>query len=226
MTDYHKKYLKYKKKYIDAKKLSLNNNLVGGAKRGSSGGTKRWSSGLPIEIIKNSDLLKEIEDEMIKDLNILFDKYDLEKYLYTKKIIVNPDVRVIPNSHNCVITITRRYILDKKDTLEHLLSIFIHEQFHCWEEKNKTKIETLMPILYDKFPDIRFESPYGSRTKESTYNHIIICFHEYNSLIDLLGPEKAKQIIGNTRMYKDIYQTILSNFDEIKELLKEHELLP
>ncbi len=224
MIDYHKKYLKYKKKYIDAKKLSLNNNLIGGAKKGSSDGAKKGSSGLPIEITKNSERLKYIEDVMIKDLNILFDKYDLEKYLYTKRIIVDPQVRNISHSHP-ILTISRGYVRFK-DSLEHLLSTFLHEQFHWYASANKKKIDTLMPKLYDKFPDIRLEHPYGSGPKYSTYNHIIICFHEYNALIDLLGQEKAKQIIETMPGYLDIYQTVLSNFDEIKELLKEHELLP
>lgn len=223
--DFKKLYNKYKNKYlklknIDSKKLSLNDNLIGGA--------RKESSGLPIEIIKNSERLEGIEYQMIKDLESLFEMYDLNKYLYSKKIIVDPNVNNIPHSYDCVITITRRYVINKENTLEHLLARFIHEQFHCWEEQseNQTKIKKLLPILYEKFPNIRLENPFGSITKESTYNHIIICFHEYKGLIDLLGSEKAKEILENPRFYRDIYGAVLNNFEQIEDLLKEHDLLP
>tara|TARA_B100001093_G_scaffold511451_1_gene579380 strand:+ start:1204 stop:1911 length:708 start_codon:yes stop_codon:yes gene_type:complete len=226
-TDYHSKYLKYKKKYNDLKKFSLNDNLIGGAIRESSSGARKESSGLPFEITKDSDRLKEIEELMIKDLKILFDRYDLEKYLYTKNIIVDGNINNFPDSYNFVVRITRRYVLDKKYTLEHLLAIFIHEQFHCWEDQieNKTKINKLLPILYDTFPDMNLLPPYGSRTKESTYIHIIICFHEYNALIDLLGLKKANEILKTKRIYKGIYQTVIDNFDNIKDLLEANDLL-
>ncbi len=213
--NYHSKYLKYKKKYFDAKKLYLSKNLMGGG--------KRKSSNLPIEIIKNSDILIENEKEMIKDFQILFDKYDLKKYLFTKRIIIQPYESTFSHSHP-TLTITRRYGT-KKDHLNVLLTTFIHEQFHWWAEKNKKKIDKLIPILYNKFPDIRLEHPYGSGNKYGTYNHILVCFHEYNALIDLLGPKKAKEIIENIPGYFDIYQTVLNNFDEIKGMLKDYNLL-
>ena len=221
--DFKKLYNKYKNKYlklknIDSKKPILNDNLIGGA--------KKESSGLPIEIIKNSEYSLEIEDLMIKDLKKLFEKYeDLKKYIYTNKILVDPNVNSISHSHP-ILTISRRYIT-KKYPEEILLATFIHEQFHWWSEQNWYKLEPFIEkILYERFPDIRTEHPHGSGNKISTYNHIIVCFYEYKVLKELIDPKIAKKIIENMPGYKDIYNTVLKDFEQIEDLLKEHDLLP
>ena len=254
-NNYYKKYIKYKKKYLQLK------NMIGGSKKDSKKSSKKASkksskksskldiikksdqvkyldefeqldiikesSGLPIEIIKSSEYLLEIEELMIKDLKKLFEKYeDLKKYIYTNKILVDPNVKNFSHSHP-ILTISRRYIT-KKYPEEILLATFIHEQFHWWSEQNYNK--KLKPfiekILYKRFPDIRTEYPHGSGNKFGTYNHIVVCFYEYKVLKELIDPKIAKEIIENMPGYYDIYKTVLKDFEQIEDLLKEHDLLP
>ena len=163
---------------------------------------------------------------MIKDLKKLFEKYeDLKKYIYTNKILVDPNVNNFAHSHP-ILTISRRYIT-KKYPEEILLATFIHEQFHWWSEQNWDKLKPFIEeILYKRFPDIRTEYPHGSGNKIGTYNHIIVCFYEYKVLKELIDPKIAKEIIENMPGYKDIYNTVLKDFEQIEDLLKEHDLLP
>ena len=230
-NNYYKKYIKYKKKYLQSK------NMIGGSNIDKFSEYPnefeqldiiKESADLPIEIIKNSEYeyLLEIEELMIKDLKKLFEKYeDLKKYIYTNKILVDPNVNSFAHSHP-ILTISRRYIT-KKYPEEILLATFIHEQFHWWSEQNRDKLKPFIEeILYKRFPDIRTEYPHGSGNKYGTYNHIVVCFYEYKILKELIDPKIAKEIIEGMPGYHDIYNTVLNDFEQIEDLLKEHDLLP
>ena len=226
---YYKKYIKYKKKYLQSKKMIAGSNIDRFSEYPDEFEQLdiiKESTDLPIEIIKNSEYLLEIEDLMIKDLKNLFEKYeDLKKYIYTNKILVDPNVKNFAHSHP-ILTISRRYIT-KKYPEEILLATFIHEQFHWWSEQNSDKLKPFIEeILYKRFPDIRKEYPHGSGDKFGTYNHIVVCFYEYKVLKELIDPKIAKEIIENMPGYYDIYKTVLKDFEQIEDLLKEHDLLP
>ena len=203
---YYLKYLKYKKKYLEKKQQ----------KGGSS-----FKDDLPVDVITAEDLKPRMKD----NLHIIFEKYEIEPYLFTKKIFIAPDYDTIPHSHP-VLTISARYLLNKEFPIEKLLIMFIHEQLHWFEEENKDKFEIVRAELKKLYPNVRLQPPFGSRFENSTYNHIIICFFEYKIVKKLINDdERTDKLYENPKFYIDIYETIFKYYDKIEKLLNDNDLI-
>ena len=145
-----------------------------------------------LNITLESEFVKQREKKIKRNLEFVLKKYDLSKYIFTHNIQITGFMR-IPHSHP-VLTLTPTYLLNKKYPLEQLLATFIHEQYHWFLNTQKNK-DKLISELMDKYPNLKTELPYGSGTKFSTYQDIIICFLEYRAMRKLLGSDKATDVI-------------------------------
>lgn len=148
-------------------------------------------------------------------------KYDLEPYLYTKKI--NIQSRVIPHSHPVLTLNTRNAEFPDK-----ILSTWLHEEFHWWAELNRENIDKAInefKVLYPKLP-----TEGGARNEYSTYLHLTVCYLEFKSMIHFLGEFKAKEIIKEIafkdQIYTWIYTQILQNTGDIDAIVRRNKLLP
>lgn len=143
-------------------------------------------------------------------------KYDLGKYIFTKKIIIQS--RVIPHSHP-VLTLNTRTI-NEPDVY---LAVFLHEQIHWFFDLDgraeKTKI--FIEKMKIKFPKVPSQKEGGASDDESTYLHLGVCFYELEQLSNLIGNEKAEQVFKTNKIYFWVRQQVLANKDFIRSTLNE-----
>lgn len=214
---YYDKYKKYKTKYLSLQNKQSNTQInIHSTKEGN------MTNKTTLNIEKNSEIVKKFEDKLSIDLNKILEKYDLSKYYFTKKIILK--AFGVPHSHP-KLTLTSRYLRNKDNPSDELLSNFIHEQLHWYLENNKDKEIKLIEILKKKYPNLKIELPFGARGEYSTYLHIIINFLEYNALNKFIGVKKAKDIVKKKPYYTDIYKLVVNSYNDILKLIKEYKLL-
>jgi len=151
----------------------------------------------------------------------LVSEYNLEPYLYTKKI--NIQSRVISHSHPVLTLNTRNAEFPQK-----ILSTWLHEELHWWAEMNRESVEKAifdLRILYPVLPQVG-----GARNDYSTYLHLVVCFLEYKAVSLYLGEIKAREILLEfvtvDKIYPWIYTQILNRTQEIENVVKSRKLLP
>lgn len=85
-----------------------------------------------IEITSKNNI--ESEKQTVDQLRRLLSTYDVSKWIFTKKIIIENGA--IPHSHP-VLTLNTKYLKDD----ELCLSAFVHEQLHWFVEQNPEKAQ-------------------------------------------------------------------------------------
>jgi len=153
-------------------------------------------------------------------LERLLKTYDLEKWIFTRKIEI--DEKAIPHSHP-VLTLSARHVKD--DDL--LLSTFVHEQIHWHFVINDKQTDEAFKDLKLMFPKVPDKGPEGARSEESTYLHLFVCYLEYRAGRDLMGELRAKQVMEfwSTDHYTWIYKTVLERPRDIGGILLKHKLM-
>jgi hypothetical protein len=156
-----------------------------------------------------------------KNMLGLVSEYNLEPYLYTKKI--NIESRVIPHSHPVLTLNTRNAEFPQK-----ILSTWLHEEFHWWTEMNGESTEEAIAdfrIMYPILPQVG-----GARNEYSTYLHLVVCFLEYKAVSLFLGKVKAREMLLEfatvDEVYPWIYNQILNRTQEIENVVKSRKLFP
>ncbi len=172
---------------------------------------------LNISLKNNSKKEKDIKNKLIN----LLKKYDASKFIYTKNIIIDEDAQ-IPHSRP-VLTLNTNEKYGNNELM--LLSVFLHEQFHWFEDINREKITSCIKDLVKKYPEVPVNLPEGAGTRFATYVHLIINYYEFWALGKLIGGNKAKEVIGNMKHYTWVYKTILKDKNELKEILNKNGLL-
>ena len=147
--------------------------------------------------------------------------YNLEPFLYTK--IINIQSKVIPHSHPILTLNTRNAEFPQK-----ILSTWLHEEFHWWEEMNKENAEKAIADFKLMYPVLPQSG--GAKDEYSTYLHLSVCFLEFKALSLYLGEVRAREILKETvevdKIYTWIYTQILEKTSEIEAVVKKNNLLP
>ncbi|HEY0667382.1 MAG TPA: hypothetical protein VGD22_04345 [Sphingobacteriaceae bacterium] len=169
--------------------------------------------------LKNNDSL---ELQTKEQLQKLISTYDLNKWMFTDKIIIESGFKAVPHSHP-VLTLNTRHLKDN----ELLLSTFIHEQLHWFIDTHPAK-EDALGQLRQLFANPEIKFPEGSGGEIDTYYHILICHLEYRGLKQLLGELKAYQIVSFWQQdhYRWIYKTVLENQRQLDDLVRKNKLFP
>jgi hypothetical protein len=156
-----------------------------------------------------------------KNMLGLASEYNLDPYLYTKKI--NIESRVIPHSHPILTLNTRNAEFPQK-----ILSSWLHEEFHWWADMNGENIEKAVADFRTMYPVL--PQVVGARNEYSTYLHLVVCFLEYKAVSLYLGEVKAREMLLEfatvDAIYPWIYTQILNRTIEIENVVKDHKLLP
>lgn len=175
----------------------------------------------PLEIsLKNKD---QREEQTKQQIQRLLSTYDLSKWIFTRKILIESGFGVIPHSHP-VLTLSTRHLKDD----ELLLATFVHEQIHWYLEQNPKETEAAIKELNIMFPKVPVGFPDGARDEESTYLHLLVCYLEYQAVRELLGELRAKQVIQfwTTDHYNWVYKTVLERDRDLGNLIRKQKLLP
>jgi len=151
-------------------------------------------------------------------LESIISKYKIDKYIYTKTVVLEDSM--IPHSHP-ILTINTADTTD-----ENLISTFLHEQMHWFILSKNEQTKKVVTELKKEFPNAKINFPDGSGDEQSTYEHLIVCYYEYQALKELCGQEKADKVMTylKGRLYKWIYTTMLENEGKIKQILVNHQL--
>ncbi len=171
---------------------------------------------------RSGDLQISAEDSISKEAKkVLLDllkKYDLKRYIYTREIEIKPGV--IPHSHP-VLTLQA----DEKDRPDELLGTFIHEQMHWyWIETSPGRDVGPRVDFKKKYPSAPFKLPEGSGDESGTYQHMGVCWLEYQGLIRTIGKERAIKVLSQKHYYTWIYKTVLRDADFIAQVMKKYRM--
>lgn len=159
-----------------------------------------WSLRLQIELANGS----EAERETAAALRRLVDEYDVGRWIFTERILIDEDQ--IPHSHP-VLTIHTRHLGDDAN----LLSTFLHEQFHWLEDMVAEDFEGAMAAFEEIWPDPPVGSPEGARDRESDYRHLVVCDLEFQAMVELIGEPAARRLLAGITHYTWIYTRVLED---------------
>jgi hypothetical protein len=181
-------------------------------------GTLAQSHEIEIQLKKYDQRELQTRDQLLK----LISTYDLKRWVFTKKVIIESGFQVIPHSHP-VLTLNTRHLKDD----ELLLATFIHEQLHWFVSDHPAK-EEMLAQLRALYPNPRTEFPEGSGGEIDTYYHLVICYLEYRALQELLGELKAHQVLMFWQQdhYRWIYKTVQEDQRKLDALVKKYNLNP
>ena len=161
-----------------------------------------------------------MEEQRKVQIERLARQYDLKKYTLTRKILI--DRRAV-NHSSPVLTFNLRF-LDNDDLA---LSAYVHEQGH-WvlTERHRADNVHLFAELQAAFPGLPIEPPEGDGELRSSYFHIAVCMLEWQALEDLLGAERAREIIEwkEGDHYKAIYALVLNNRPRVQSILNRFHI--
>ena len=160
------------------------------------------------------------ELEIKSQLEALLKKYDLEPYLYTKKVRIKEET--IPHSHP-VLTLST----DFQGKEVYLLSTFLHEQMHWYSLAKDYNQEALGAALVKMYPKVPIALPEGGGSEMGTYLHLLVCYLEYHTLARVIGETAALEHMEfmATQHYTWVYKTLLKDMDQLGALFKKHNLL-
>lgn len=153
----------------------------------------------------------EIRTQQI--LDSLLNVHDLEKFLYTKEVLIEENT--IPHSHPVLTLKTGEPNADV------LLSTFLHEQMHWFLMSNRAKTEAIVKELEVRYPEAQINPPQGSGDRQSTIEHILVGYFEYTSLQEVAGENRTREVFDYLRShhYTWVYNTLLRDRDEIEEVV-------
>ena len=156
------------------------------------------------------------EKAVIPRVQKLLDTYDLSRWIFTKKVII--EAFAIPHSHP-VLTLNT-----KPNTEDELLSTFLHEQIHWYEDARPAKVNKAIEEFKTIYPEVPVGRPEGAKSEFSTYLHLIICYLEYQSMIALVGEERAKKVMLDSNHYQWIYDKVVNETETLARVVKKHGL--
>lgn len=153
------------------------------------------------------------KDQLLRLLN----EHPLANWIFTTNVQIQSMAQ--PHSHP-VLTLNTRQLNDD----DGFLGTFLHEQFHWHAENKLPTVEAAITELRKRWPEGPVGPPEGARNEFSSYLHLIICHWEHHALTQLLGHQRATNVIEQRHYYTWIYSTVLKHSDEIKRLLHKLEL--
>jgi len=155
------------------------------------------------------------EQQMQVMLEQLLEQYDLSKWLFTRKVIIED--YAVPHS-DPILT------LNTKGDKYALLSRFIHEEIHWYLDQHLTRTEKAERELRLIYPKVPVGYPEGAESEDSSYLHLIVNYLEYQAMKELVGDAKAKEVFAAKDYYKWIYQTVLADEGRIGRVVKKNKL--
>ena len=168
---------------------------------------------ITIELAKNTS-----REQLAKQtLEQLLASYDLKKYTFTRKVIIEQGAI----NHAFPTLTLNPYFATSPDEL---LSTFIHEQLH-WHLRNRdAQQRSAVGELRSLYPRVPVGLPAAAETAYSTYGHLVDCYLEIIADRELLGRERTDAVIRGKPWYTWIYKTVLDDEKLIAGVVDRHQL--
>lgn len=177
------------------------------------------SSSAPIAItLAKGTVAEQQTREQLLDL---LPRYPLDKWRYTEQVRIEEGV--IPHSHP-ILTLNTQYLRDT----DHLLTDYIHEQLHWFTllEGKSQATGRAIEAFRQMYSDLPVKRPEGCGSEFSNYLHVLVCYLEYLGLGELLGADRAREVVGQKRYYTRVYQLALNETARIGEVVRRSDALP
>jgi hypothetical protein len=157
------------------------------------------------------------EEQRKQQMERLASQYDLKKYTITRNIVIE---RGAINHSSPVLTLNLRFL----DNDDRSLSAYVHEQGHWLLMEHRFDNSRLFDELTQRFPNLDYRVPYGDGAFRSSYFHIVVCMLEWQALEELVGPERAREVIDwkQTDHYTGVYALILNNRLLVENIMNRH----
>ncbi len=153
----------------------------------------------------------------------LLKTYDVERWIFTRSLVIDSTPGVIPHSHP-VLTLNTRH--RKDDDL--LLSTFVHENLHHFLTQHADQTDAAKRELRKIFPKVPVGYPDGADSEDFGYLHLIVNYLEYQADKELLGELRAFTIFqfwaGDH--YRWLYRRIFEDGYQIGPVVRKHGLFP
>ncbi|MEK9507382.1 hypothetical protein WI460_04170 [Gemmatimonadota bacterium Y43] len=156
----------------------------------------------PLDIRLEHDT--EAERTTADELRAVVAAYDVEEWIVTREVRI--DASAIPHSHP-VLTLHTRH----NGQPLHLLSTFLHEQFHWWVMERPDELLAATTAFRRAWPEVPVGGGEGGRDEESTYLHLVVCHLEYQAMAALVGADEARAILESNNHYRWIYDRVLND---------------
>ena len=172
---------------------------------------------LSISLVNGTERERRARDQLLR----LLELYNLRRWQFTNRVRIEQGV--IPHSHP-VLTLNTRY----PDDHGLALSTYLHEQLHWFVWRRNPRKRHATRELRQRYPDPPIALPEGAGDEGSSYLHYLVCYLEYRSMIEIVGPEEARRVMEARfeSHYTEIYRTVLRDFEEIGEIVSRYDLLP
>lgn len=157
------------------------------------------------------------EQQTRQALQALLRKYDLQKYTFTRQVVIEQGAM---NHSFPVLTLNVRF----RDVPDNLLSSYVHEQIHWYLRNHNSQRLAAIRDLEEKYPDAPTAYPAGGGSKESTYGHLVTCYLEMQADRELIGPQRTKRVIAQTPWYSWIWKTVVQDEPTIAAVVQAHDL--
>jgi len=135
-------------------------------------------------------------------LRQLLAKYDLQRFLLTRHVRIEPDV--IPHSHP-VLTLDTEFAHEP----DRYLAGFLHEQMHWHVTENEAGMYRAVADFIDHYPEVPVGGAESAHNRFSVYLHFIVNWLELLALESCLGASRAREILATHQYYRWIYATLL-----------------
>lgn len=148
-------------------------------------------------------------------LRKLLSEYDLERFMLTRHIRIQPGV--IPHSHP-VLTLDTEFAGQP----ERFLAALLHEQMHWLVSKNESGMYRAVADFIDRYPDVPVGGTESAHNRFSVYLHFIVNWLELQALATCVGETQARGILATLPYYRWIYAKLLEDEDDIAEINRRH----
>lgn len=159
------------------------------------------------------------EKAMADKVRQLIERYDLEDWLFTKRMLIDRETR-IPHSHP-VLTLNTRYVDDDVEVLSNI----VHEQLHWFVLENQGALGAAIADMRQEYPDAPDGPPVGARDLQSTYLHLVVCSLEYLALEEKIGRERARRSLSAKPYYTWVFATVLEDAEALRTILEKHSIV-
>lgn len=150
-------------------------------------------------------------------LEQLLDSYDLRKYTFTRKVVI--EERAINHAFP-VLTLNVRFA----QSPDELLSSYLHEQLHWHLRARGTDQQAAVADLRRLYPSAPVGLPEGADKAFGTYGHLVNCYLEIQADRQLMGADRTNAVISGKGHYTWIYKTILEDEPRIAAVVRRHRL--
>jgi hypothetical protein len=172
-----------------------------------------------LEITLQSGTAPEVATRVA--LRGLLAKFDLTGWIFTRHVHINETAT--PHSHP-ILTLNAR----NRDNTTLLLSEFVHEQLHWFEEDNQQARDKAIEETVLRYPNVPLSRPEGAVDELSTRLHLLVCYLEFQAMQLLVGRRTARETMLDLSRhhYCWIYRTILEDERAIRKIILKYDLLP